>query len=142
MLGIGIIAALAVMVTPALIAQERWGFLAVFWGVVALLLAVYATKRAVPAKYLLPGVLFLSLLVVYPILMTFQLSTTNYGDGTRTSKEVTINKIIASSRLPGGRTRGASRWPSAPRAPPTPGPTRSSWSTRPPGTPTPAPRTG
>jgi arabinogalactan oligomer/maltooligosaccharide transport system permease protein len=96
-IGIGIIAALAVLVTPPLIAQERWGFLAVFWGVVAILVVVYATKRAVPAKYLVPGVLFLSLLVVYPILMTFQLSTTNYGDGTRTSKEVTVNKIIASA---------------------------------------------
>ncbi|MDO8122141.1 ABC transporter permease subunit [Isoptericola sp. b490] len=104
-LGLGIVAALAVLVTPPLIAQQRWGFLGVFWGVVALLAAVYATKRAVPAKYLVPGVLFLSLLVVYPILMTFQLSTTNYGDGTRTPKEVTISRIIASAAFQGDNAR-------------------------------------
>ncbi len=102
---LGIIASLVVMVTPALIAQERWGFLAAVWAVVVILVAVYATKRAVPAKYLVPGVLFLSLLVVYPILLTFQYSTTNYGDGTRTDKDTTIAKIIASAAFQGENAR-------------------------------------
>ncbi|HMO09940.1 MAG TPA: sugar ABC transporter permease, partial [Actinotalea sp.] len=106
-LGIGIVASLAILITPPLISQQRWGFFAVIWGVVLLLLAVYVTKRAVPAKYLLPGSLFLALMVVFPILMTFQLSTTNFGDGTRTSKESTIAKIMASSAF---QAEGARRF--------------------------------
>ena len=107
-LGAGALAGLAVAITPPLIAQERWAFLAIFWGIIALLVAVYATGRAVPAKYLVPGALFLVLFVVYPILMTFQLSTTNYGDGTRNSKEVTITRILGTSatQVEGARSFG------------------------------------
>ena len=45
--------------------------------------ATYATRRALPAKYLVPGTLMLVLFVVYPIVLTAQTSFTNYGDGTR-----------------------------------------------------------
>ncbi|NTW41374.1 MAG: ABC transporter permease subunit [Cellulomonadaceae bacterium] len=103
--GAGLIAALAVAITPPLIAQQRWAFLVAFYVIVALLVAVYATGRAIPAKYLVPGALFLAVFIVYPILMTFQLSTTNYGDGTRTSKEVTISKILAASAVQGPDAR-------------------------------------
>ncbi|THJ66848.1 ABC transporter permease subunit [Arthrobacter echini] len=103
---LGTIIGLAVMLTPALVGTDRWGFLAVVWGVVAVLGVTYATRRFVPAKYLVPGTLLLVLFVVYPILMTFQLSTTNYGDGTRTSKEVTVSRIIgaAAQQAEGART--------------------------------------
>ncbi|MCJ1707561.1 ABC transporter permease subunit [Microbacterium sp. VKM Ac-2923] len=96
---LGIIAALAVMLTPALISTGQWAFLAVIWGIVAVLVVVYATRRFVPAKYLVPGTLLLVLFVIYPIIVTFQLSSTNYGDGTRTTKEVSVSRIIANSAV-------------------------------------------
>jgi arabinogalactan oligomer/maltooligosaccharide transport system permease protein len=94
---LGTIIGLAVTLTPALVSTQRWAFLAVIWAVVLVLAVTYATKRFIPAKYLVPGVLFLVLFVVYPILLTFQLSSTNFGDGTRTTKEVTVARIIGSS---------------------------------------------
>ena len=103
---LGIIVALAVMLSPALVSSGQWVFFAVIWGVVAVVVATYATKRFLPAKYLAPGTLLLVLFVIYPIIVTFQLSATNFGDGTRTSKEVSLSRIIANSavQLDGARS--------------------------------------
>jgi arabinogalactan oligomer/maltooligosaccharide transport system permease protein len=103
---LGTIIGLAVMLTPALFGTGQWGFLIAIWGVVAVLVVTYATRRFIPAKYLVPGTLLLVLFVVYPILLTFQLSTTNFGDGTRTTKEVAISRIIANAaqQVEGART--------------------------------------
>ncbi|WAB84278.1 ABC transporter permease subunit [Microcella daejeonensis] len=92
---LGVIAGLAVMLTPALASTGQWGFLIVVWSLVAVLVTVYATRRFVPLKYLAPGTMLLVIFVVYPIIVTFQLSVTNFGDGTRSSKEVSITRIIA-----------------------------------------------
>jgi arabinogalactan oligomer/maltooligosaccharide transport system permease protein len=107
---LGTIGGLAAALTVPLIASGRWLFLAVIWLIVAVLVWVYATHRYIPAKYLVPGALFLVLFVVYPILMTFQLSTTNFGDGTRTAKEVSISRILGNSarQVEGARSFGLS----------------------------------
>lgn len=60
-------------------------------------LAVYATRRSVPMKYLLPGLLLLLGLQVWPILMTVSTAFTNYGDGHSISKEEATNAIVAQS---------------------------------------------
>jgi arabinogalactan oligomer/maltooligosaccharide transport system permease protein len=90
---IGVAAAL----TPTMVGLESWWFLALAWGSVAVLVAVYSTHRAIPAKYLTPGTLFLVLFLVFPILLTIQTSFTNYGDGTRSTKEETVASIVGSS---------------------------------------------
>ncbi|MBC9823905.1 ABC transporter permease subunit [Terrabacter sp. MAHUQ-38] len=61
------------------------------------ILAVYATRRAVPLKYLVPGLLFMTLFQVWPVLYTANLSLTNYGDGHLYSKEDSVKDIIAQS---------------------------------------------
>ncbi|NYG56604.1 ABC transporter permease subunit [Nocardioides perillae] len=96
-LGLGTAVGVAAALTPTLLLQDQWFFLVGLWVIVALLVATYATGRALPAKYLLPGTLLLTLFVVVPIVMTVQTSFTNYGDGTRTSKEETVAQIVGSS---------------------------------------------
>lgn len=96
-LALGTVVGSAAALTPALIATGRWGFLAAVWAIAAVLVLTYATGRGVPAKYMVPGTLFLVMFLVYPIVMTFQMSTTNFGDGTRSSKEETIAQIIGAS---------------------------------------------
>ena len=61
------------------------------------ILAVYATRRAVPLKYLVPGLIFMALFQLWPVLYTAALSTTNYGDGHLYSKEASVTDIIAQS---------------------------------------------
>ncbi len=96
-LTLGVIVGLAFALTPTLLGQERYGFFFAVWAITIVVVATYATGRGLPAKYLLPGTLLLVLFVVYPIILTGQLSTTNFGDGTRGTKEETVARIIGSS---------------------------------------------
>jgi arabinogalactan oligomer/maltooligosaccharide transport system permease protein len=73
-------------------------FLIVLTAFVAMcVVVVYATRRNVPLKYLLPGLLLLLGLQVWPIIMTVSTAFTNYGDGHALSKEDATNAIIAQS---------------------------------------------
>jgi arabinogalactan oligomer/maltooligosaccharide transport system permease protein len=94
---LGLVIGIAATLTPTLVGLEQWTFLVVVWAVVAVLVAVYATPRAIPLKYLTPGTLLLILFVVVPILITVRLSFTNYGDGTRSTKEEAVARIIGAS---------------------------------------------
>ncbi len=94
---LGLVFALAAAVTPTLLGLDKWFLLVAVWTITGVLLATYATGRGVPAKYLVPGTLLLICFVVYPIVLTAQLSTTNYGDGTRGTKDEAVAQIIGSS---------------------------------------------
>ncbi|GAB3014774.1 sugar ABC transporter permease [Nocardioides flavus (ex Wang et al. 2016)] len=94
---LGIVIGTAIALTPALVGERSWVFLTGIWVITAVLVATYATGRALPAKYLVPGTLMLALFVVYPIVLTAQTSFTNYGDGTRNDKQTTVDRIVGSS---------------------------------------------
>jgi arabinogalactan oligomer/maltooligosaccharide transport system permease protein len=94
---LGTVVGVAFALTPVLVGQGQWPFLAGIWGIAAVLVATYATGRALPAKYLVPGTLLLVLFVVYPIMLTAKLSTTNFGDGTRATKDEAVARIIGAS---------------------------------------------
>lgn len=94
---LGIAIAVPIALTPALVGGRQWLFLAIVYAIAALIVGVYATRKLIPAKYLLPGTLLLALFIVVPILITAQTSFTNYGDGTRGTKEETIARIIGGS---------------------------------------------
>ena len=84
---------------------EIWIVLVAF--VVMAILAVYSTRRFIPMKYLLPGLLLLLGLQVWPMIMTVQTAFTNYGQGHALSKEEATNSIIANSVL---EVEGAERY--------------------------------
>ncbi len=96
-LGLGLVAASVIAVTPTLLATDRWMALLALVLAAVLIFVVYTTPRLVPLKYLLPGTLFLVAMIVYPIIATFGISFTNFGDGKRLSKEETIASIVGSS---------------------------------------------
>jgi arabinogalactan oligomer/maltooligosaccharide transport system permease protein len=97
LLGLGVVLGLVLAVTPALLAAESFAILAAMWAATVALFVVYSTSRLVPAKYLIPGTLFLLAFIIYPILATFQLSFTNFGDGKRGTKEEAVAQIVGSS---------------------------------------------
>jgi arabinogalactan oligomer/maltooligosaccharide transport system permease protein len=69
-------------------------------AIVALIVidVVYLSKRRfIPAKYLLPGTLFLLVFAVYPIFYLVYISTTNYGTGNNLNKQTAIERIEANS---------------------------------------------
>ena len=47
---------------------------------------LYLTRRLIPAKYLIPGTLFLIAFQVFPVLYTVSTAFTNFGDGHRGDK--------------------------------------------------------
>lgn len=94
---LGVVIGTAIALTPALVGESSWLFLTAIWVITAILVATYATGRALPAKYLVPGTLMLALFVVVPIVLTAQTSFTNYGDGTRNDKQTTVDQIVGAS---------------------------------------------
>jgi arabinogalactan oligomer/maltooligosaccharide transport system permease protein len=67
-------------------------------GLVGLaVLAVYSTRRAVPMKYLLPGLVFFAAFQIWPAIFTGATAFTNWGDGHSLTKEQSIEAITSSS---------------------------------------------
>ncbi|MEO7754062.1 MAG: ABC transporter permease subunit [Terracoccus sp.] len=61
------------------------------------ILAIYGTRRAVPLKYLVPGLLFMIAFQLWPVIFTASLSLTNYGDGHLNTQQESTKDIIAQS---------------------------------------------
>lgn len=58
---------------------------------------VYFSKRAIPAKYLVPGLVFLIVYQLYAMGSTAFVAFTNFGDGHNDTKQVAITQIAKTS---------------------------------------------
>jgi arabinogalactan oligomer/maltooligosaccharide transport system permease protein len=91
---IALVDALGVYAVLAAWAADSWGLLA---AMVALLLAAnwaYFSQRALPLKYILPGLAFLLVYQVYVVAYTGYVAFTNYGDGHNSTKEQAIEALL------------------------------------------------
>ena len=91
------VVALAGVIVQRLLTQGLWLAVVGVAFVAMAILAVYGTRRAVPLKYLMPGLLLLLALQVWPIVYTVGTAFTNFGDGHRISKQESVDSIIANS---------------------------------------------
>ncbi|MDG4760152.1 ABC transporter permease subunit [Micromonospora sp. WMMD710] len=100
---LGLTAGIAVWAAFPLIDGEKWAGLALLAATTAGLFYLYLTRRHIPAKYLVPGTLFLIAFQVFPVLYTASTAFTNFGDGHRGSKDEAIVAIQTSSvtQVPG-----------------------------------------
>jgi arabinogalactan oligomer / maltooligosaccharide transport system permease protein len=94
---LGLVLAVAIFAAYPLIEQGQWLGLALVVGVTALLFWIYLSPRRIPAKYLIPGTLFLLAFQVFPVLYTMSTAFTNFGDAHRGSKEDAIRAIEGAS---------------------------------------------
>ncbi len=78
---------------PVMARAGEWAFLVFSLTALVVLDVVYLSRRFVPAKYLVPGTLFLLVFAVYPVVYTIFISTTNYGTGNNLSQEQAIDQI-------------------------------------------------
>jgi arabinogalactan oligomer / maltooligosaccharide transport system permease protein len=60
---------------------------------VAMLAIFLSPRRFIPAKYLLPGTIFLTVFAIYPVVFTIYNSTTNYGTGHNINQAQAITQI-------------------------------------------------
>jgi arabinogalactan oligomer/maltooligosaccharide transport system permease protein len=94
---VGAVDALAVTGLLIAIDNAAWGYVAVMAVTLVALNVVYLPRRFVPMKYLLPGLFFLAVFALYPVLYTVYASTTNYGTGHVLSEDQAIAQIQSQS---------------------------------------------
>ncbi|WDZ86760.1 ABC transporter permease subunit [Micromonospora cathayae] len=100
---LGLTAGIAVWAAFPLVEGEKWAGLALLAATTAGLFYLYLTPRHIPAKYLVPGTLFLIAFQVLPVLYTASTAFTNFGDGHRGDKDDAIVAIQTASvkQVPG-----------------------------------------
>ena len=98
----------AVVVWAAIVLADhhKWVAVAVLVAVTAILDWIYLTPRAFPAKFLVPGTIFLIAFQVVPVIYTVQVAFTNYSTGHVLTRSEAITQIQANSFVPAdnGRT--------------------------------------
>ena len=91
---VGLVDAMGVYGILAAIAVQSWAI--VIFLVVALIVVnwVYFSKKMLPAKYLVPGLLFLFVYQLFAMAYTGYIAFTNYGDGHNSTKADAIEAIL------------------------------------------------
>lgn len=102
----GLVDAIAIYAIFILAMQREWIVLGVIVAVTAIVNWIYFSRRRLPAKYLTPGIIFLSLFQVFVLLYTGYVAFTNYGTGHNGSKEQAVSSLMAASleRVPDSPT--------------------------------------
>lgn len=102
----GLVDAIAIYAIFILAMQREWLVLGVIVAVTAIVNWIYFSRRRLPAKYLTPGIIFLSLFQVFVLLYTGYVAFTNYGTGHNGSKEQAVSSLMAASleRVPDSPT--------------------------------------
>ncbi|GIF13343.1 ABC transporter permease subunit [Actinoplanes teichomyceticus] len=100
---LGLLVATAIWAAFPLAEGRHWIGLGVLAATTAGLLYLYLTRRHIPAKYLVPGTIFLIVFQIFPVLYTASTAFTNFGDGHRGSKADAVTAIQTASvtRVPG-----------------------------------------
>lgn len=94
---LGVVLGIAVYGGFPIVRHQNWIALGVLVAVTALLFWIYLSPRRIPAKYLIPGTLFLIAFQVLPVLYTIGTAFTNFGDGHRGTKHEAITAIQTNS---------------------------------------------
>jgi arabinogalactan oligomer / maltooligosaccharide transport system permease protein len=84
---------IAVWAAVILADRSKWPALAVLAATTAVIDVIYLSKRAYPAKFLIPGTLFLLAFQVIPIVYTINVAFTNYSTGHILTKSQAIEQI-------------------------------------------------
>ena len=92
--------ALAAWAAYVLLDRRQWIGLAVLVAATAAIDALYFRKQALPAKFLVPGLLFLVCFQIVPIIYTVDVAFTNYSTGHILSKSSAITQIQLTSLQP------------------------------------------
>jgi arabinogalactan oligomer/maltooligosaccharide transport system permease protein len=100
---LGLVLAIAIFGAFPLIEQQQWLGVALLVLVTAVIFWIYLSPRRIPAKYLIPGTLFLLAFQVFPVLYTMSTAFTNFGDAHRGNKQDAIQAIEGASvtKVPG-----------------------------------------
>ncbi len=74
--------------------QGSWGVLATFAGLLVVADWVYFSKRALPLKYILPGLAFLLVFQLFTMGYTAYVALTNYGTGHNATQQQAVDALL------------------------------------------------
>ncbi|WP_193596829.1 ABC transporter permease subunit [Microbacterium sp. YJN-G] len=95
---LGLILALAVFAALVLIRTDQWVVAAIVIAVALLAVWVYLGRGRLPAKYLMPGLVFLFVFQIFAALYTGYVAFTNYGTGHNADKDSAVNALMLSAQ--------------------------------------------
>jgi len=101
-LGLGILCAVAIYASSSLIVLGSYGLAALPVVGAGIITYIFLSKRRYPIRWLVPGLLFLIVMVIYPIGYTFVGSLTDLGTGHMLPKNQAIEQILARTYAPPG----------------------------------------
>ncbi len=94
---LGLFDAAMVYALFVLFLSQSWVWFGLGAAAVIALNWIYLSRRALPAKYLAPGLIFLLLFQVFVVGYSAYIAFTNYGDGNNGTKQSAIDSIIERS---------------------------------------------
>lgn len=95
---LGLLDALALYSVLVLLQNEEWIIAAVVLVVTVAVNWVYLGRNKLPAKYLVPGLIFLFVFQIFAAAYTGYISFTNYGTGHNSTKESAVNALMLSAQ--------------------------------------------
>ena len=95
---LGLIDALALYAIFVLIQSEQWIPAAIVLAVTAFANWVYFSRGNLPAKYLIPGLIFLFVFQIFAAAYTGYIAFTNYGTGHNSDKDSAVNSLMLSAQ--------------------------------------------
>jgi ABC-type sugar transport system permease subunit len=104
-LGLGVLCALAIYAASSLIVAGSYVLAALPVIAAGIITYIFLSGRRYPLRWLVPGLLFLFVMVLYPIGYTFLGSLTNLGTGHMLPKEQAIEQLLARTYAPPGAER-------------------------------------
>jgi arabinogalactan oligomer/maltooligosaccharide transport system permease protein len=103
---LAVVNAIAIWAAVILADREKWPALGVLAATTIAIDLVYCSRRAYPAKFLIPGTIFLLAFQVIPIVYTVNVAFTNYSTGHILTKSQAIEGIkqVSLEPPPNGQT--------------------------------------
>ncbi len=96
--GLSILNGLVLALIPTLAEQGSWiALVSMVIGVLGIDY-VFVSSRAYPLRYLVPGLVFLALLMIWPIIFTVIVALTNWSTGNFITEEQAVNAITSGNR--------------------------------------------
>lgn len=97
LLFLGTVNSLGVYAVLTLLPVRAWAGLAAAVATTLLIDVVYLLRRALPLRFLVPGMVVLVVFQAYPVLYTGYVAFTNYGTGNILTREQAIERLVANS---------------------------------------------
>lgn len=94
---LAIVDAVALYAVFVLFLHNQWLVLALVVAVTVLVNWIYFSRKAIPAKYLTPGIILLVVFQIFTLSYTAYIGLTNYGTGHNGSKDQAVASLMRSS---------------------------------------------